>query len=308
MAGGGGRFSIRVRVEESGERFPVPGCSRHVTVAELRERLELLAGIPAHLQRLCYIDEGDMPDSSTLKYNGVIPGGSVRLRIWSHDGWSDLVKAAAEGDLAKLKGLGVTADSSYNTENSLRFSSAQRNEWVASRAGVALYVAAHRGHLDVIRFLLRNGADVEAKTRLGNGALHVASAMGRCDCIDELLANGARTRDANGSGRTALELARLWGQKKAERHLFMFQWRERAAAVCVSAHLDPSELFAHQKFDSRLKTWRSGPLARRYMADLQGPNKCHKRGHADPNRQSPNGKLKENIEKLNAMIKLRFDK
>ncbi|XP_068120181.1 ankyrin repeat domain-containing protein 60 isoform X2 [Hyperolius riggenbachi] len=216
----------------------------------------------------CVICPGDMPDKSTFKFNGIIPGGSVCLSIWAQDGWSDLVKAAAEGNLEKLKSLGVTADSGYNTQNSLRFSMKQRNEWVASRASVALYVAAHRGHLSMIRFLLKNGANVLAKTRLGNSPLHVASAMGKCDCVDELLANGAQTQDTNVNGHNALSLARLWGQKKAERHLFQFQWRERAASVSVSAHLDPSELFAHQKFDSKLKTWRSGSHAKRYMANL----------------------------------------
>ncbi|XP_073464000.1 ankyrin repeat domain-containing protein 60 [Aquarana catesbeiana] len=262
------QFSIKVRLQESQERFSVPGCSHHMKMAELKEKLELLAGIPIHLQRLSYVDEGDMPDSSTFKFNGIIPGGTVCLSIWSRDGWSDLVKAAADGNLAELKCLGVTTDSSYNTENSLRFSVKQRNEWIAARASVALYIAAHRGYLDMIRFLLKNGANVLAKTKLGNSPLHVASAMGKCDCVDELLANGAQTQDVNENGHTALGLARSWCQKKAERHLFLFQWRERAATVSANTHLDPSELFAHQKFDSKLKTWRSGSYAKRYMANL----------------------------------------
>lgn len=140
---------------------------------------------------------------------------------------------------------------------------------------------------------------MQAKTRLGNGPLHVASAMGRCECVDELLASGAQTQALNGSGHTALDLARLWGQKKAERRLFLFQWRERAAGVCLSTHLDPSELFAHQKFDSKLKTWRSGSLAKRYMANLvlhkefQGstfnaPKKKHSHGQGTSDRHLTN--------------------
>ncbi|XP_018412098.1 PREDICTED: ankyrin repeat domain-containing protein 60 [Nanorana parkeri] len=261
-------FSIKVRLQETRERFSVPGCSHHMKMAELKEKLELVAGIPIHLQRLSYIDEGDMPDSSTFKFNAIIHGGTVCLSIWSREGWSDLVKAAAGGNLAELKCLGVTTGCSYNTENSLRFSVKQRDEWIAARASVALYIAAHRGYLDIISFLLKNGADVLAKTKLGNSPLHVASAMGKCDCVDELLANGAKTQDVNENGHTALGLAKLWGQKKVERHLFQFQWRERAAAVSVNTHLDPSELFAHQKFDSKLKTWRSGSYAKRYMANL----------------------------------------
>ncbi|XP_072270858.1 ankyrin repeat domain-containing protein 60-like [Pyxicephalus adspersus] len=278
-------FSIKVRLQETQEKFSVARCSHHMKMAELKEKLELVAGVPIHLQRLSYIDEGDMPDSSTFKFNGIIPGGTVCLSIWSRDGWSDLVKAAAQGNLAELKCLGVTTDCSYNTENSLRFSVKQRNEWIAARAGVALYIAAHRGHLAMIRYLLKNGANVLTKTKLGNSPLHVASAMGKCDCVDELLANGGQTQDVNENGHTALSLARLWHQKKAEHHLFLFQWRERAATVSVNPYLDPSELFAHQKFDSKLKTWRSGSHAKRYMANLvqykefQGSGFCAPKKH-----------------------------
>ncbi|XP_075033275.1 ankyrin repeat domain-containing protein 60 [Mixophyes fleayi] len=261
-------FSMRVQLRETGERFLVSGCSLHMKVAELKEKLEQVAGIPSHLQRLTYIDEGDMPDISTFKFNGIVPGGTISMSIWSHDDWSHLVKAAAEGNLAKLKSLGVTEDSSYNTENSMRFSLSQKREWVAARSSVALYVAAHRGHLKVMQFLIQNGTNVLTKTPLGNSPLHVASSMGNCDCIDELLANGAQTQDANGKGHTALDLARLWAQKKVERRLFLFQWRERAATVSIASHLDPSELFAHQKFDSKLKTWRCGSHGKRYIANL----------------------------------------
>uniref|UniRef100_A0A8C5QFH0 Ubiquitin-like domain-containing protein n=2 Tax=Leptobrachium leishanense TaxID=445787 RepID=A0A8C5QFH0_9ANUR len=263
-----GKYSVRVRLRETGEIFSLSRCGGHTQVAELKRRLELVAGIPVHLQRLSYIDEGDMPDTSTFKRNGIIPGGTISLRIWTHDGYSDLVKAAAEGNLTQLKCLGITRDSSYNTPNSLRLSTEQKQEWIASRAAVVLFIAAHRGHLGVVRFLLKNGANVLAKTPLGNSALHVAAAKGNCDCITELLAHGAQTEDTNNDGVTALELARIWGQKTGARQLFLFQWKERASTVKVKPHLDPSELFAHQKFDSKLKSWRCGSQAKRYMANL----------------------------------------
>ncbi|KAM4691885.1 ankyrin repeat domain-containing protein 60 [Rhinophrynus dorsalis] len=261
-------FSINVRLQETGATFAVTGCSRQSKVAELKEKLELVAGIPTHLQRLSYLDEGDLLDKSTFKYNGIIPGATICLSSWSQDGCSDLVKAASEGNLTKLKCLGVTSDSSYNTPNSLRLSLDQKKEWVAARASIALFIASHRGHLGMVRYLLQNGANVHTKTPLGTSPLHVAAAMGNCDCIDELLAYGAETHDMDGKGRTALDLASLFGQKKVERRLFLYQWRKRAATVTVKTHLDPSELFAHQKFDSKLKTWIRGTQAKHYMANL----------------------------------------
>ncbi|XP_029468616.1 ankyrin repeat domain-containing protein 60 isoform X2 [Rhinatrema bivittatum] len=226
---------------------------------------------------------GDLPNASTLKFNDVVPGGTITLRIWHQDGWRDLVKAAAEGDVLKiqpvlflspphqLKCLGVTKDSAYCTAHSEYLNPEQKSAWTAHRAFAALYIAAHRGHLEAVKFLLQNGASVLAKTPLGTSTLHVAAAMGRSDCVDELLAHGAQMQEPDEKGHTALDLAHLWGHKQTARRLFLFQWKQRAAGVTVKSHLDESELFAHQKFDSKLKTWRSGTHRKCYMANLLKP-------------------------------------
>ncbi|XP_044155946.1 ankyrin repeat domain-containing protein 60 [Bufo gargarizans] len=263
-----GHFTVNVRLPETGEKFSVAGCSQRMKVGELKEKLELLAGIPKNLQTLSHLDDGDMPDSSTFKFNGIFPGAKLSLSIWPYDGLTDLIQSAATGNLAKLIGVGVSPDSSFNTENSLRLNMKQKKEWLAARSGLALYVASHRGHLHVIRFLLQNGCNVQYKTHLGNTPLHAAAATGKYDCIDELLANGAQMQDTNGEGHTALDVARVCGHKKVERRLFFFQWEERAANLSIKRHLDPSELFAHQKHDSKLKTWLSGSHAKRYMSNL----------------------------------------
>ncbi|KAG9470463.1 hypothetical protein GDO78_017747 [Eleutherodactylus coqui] len=261
-------FTVRVRLQETGEQFSVSGCSSRMRVGELKEKLELLAGIPTHLQTLAYLDDGDMPNTSTFEFNGIIPGGKLSLSVWPYDDLTDLVKFAATGDLAKLKSVGGTPDSSFSTENSFRLNTKGKKEWLAARSGVALYIAAHRGHLHVIRYLLRNGCDVQFKTHLGNTPLHVAAAMDNYNCVDELLANGAQTQAANKKGYTALDVAGMWGHKKVQRRLFLYQWEERTANVSVKTHLDPSELFAHQKYDSKLKTWWKGSHAKHYMANL----------------------------------------
>ncbi|KAM4034933.1 ankyrin repeat domain-containing protein 60 [Anomaloglossus baeobatrachus] len=265
---GGRLVTVTVRLRETGETFCGVRCSPLWTVGEVKDRLELLAGIPRPLQTLSYLDEGDMPDSSTLKYNAVIPGGTLSMSVWQYDGLTDLVTCAAKGDLAKLIGVGVTPDSTYNTENSLRLDAKQKKDWLATRAGIALYIAAHRGHLHIVRFLSRIGHNVQYNTQLGNTPLHVAAAMGQNDCLQELLNNRAETQITNRRGQTALDMARTWGQVRSEQKLFLFQWEERAANVTVQTHLESSELFAHQKFDSKQKTWFNGSYAKKYMANL----------------------------------------
>ncbi|XP_030069317.1 ankyrin repeat domain-containing protein 60 [Microcaecilia unicolor] len=283
---GGTEFSLRVRLQDTGELFTLRGCHQSTTIAQLKDALELVAGIPSNFQRLCYLDEGDLPDVSTLKFNDVVPGGTITLRIWYQDGWRDLVKAAAEGNVLKLKCLGVTKDSTYCTAHSERLNPDQKSAWIAHRAFAALYISAHRGNLEAVKFLLQSGTSVLAKTPLGRSALHAAAAMGRSDCIDELIAHGAQIQDPDKKGCTALDLVRLWGHKQTERRLYLSQWKQRAAGITVKFHLDESELFAHQKFDSKLKTWRSGTYCKRYMANLLKPGEFQSSHFNAPRNQS----------------------
>ncbi|KAG2461767.1 ankyrin repeat domain-containing protein 60-like [Polypterus senegalus] len=263
--------SLKVHLEETGEAFTVRKCRGDTTVKELKEGLELLAGVPMNLQRLCYLDRGDLLSDSTLRFYDIVPGGTVTLKVWHYDGYQKLVKAAAEGDVHLLSALGVTPDTSYATPNSSRMSGPQWTSWIAERAAVALYVAAHRGHQDAVKFLLQRGASMKYTTPLGRTALHAAAAMGHGQCIELLLEHGAPIHARDKEGLTALELANQKGQKKSSRQLYLFQWKQRAAGVRVKTHLDVDELFAHQRFDSKLKTWHTSPLARIYMANLQKP-------------------------------------
>ncbi|XP_065421308.1 ankyrin repeat domain-containing protein 60 [Chrysemys picta bellii] len=259
-------FSITLHLAETSETFPLAGCYSDLTVLKLKHHLELLTGIPLHFQRLQYLDEVDLPDESTFKYNDIVPGGTITIRIWRQDGWGLLVAAAAEGDITQvdsiafsvsicvmfsfifqLISLGVTKGSTCNTPNSQLLRPEEKREWIAHRAFVALYVASHRGHIPAVEFLLENGADLHAKTPLGRTALHAATVMGRCDCIDLLLSWGAQTSDPDNEGQSAVSLARLWGQKQSERRLFRFQWQQRATGSTSPS----ASQSLHQKLDSR---------------------------------------------------------
>ncbi|KAG8566441.1 hypothetical protein GDO81_013253 [Engystomops pustulosus] len=232
-----------------------------------------------------------MPDTTSLRFNGIFPGAKLTMNIWKYDRIDELVKFAAAGELEKLKTMGVTQDSAFITANSARLTVKQRKEWLAARAGLGLYVATHRGHLNVLRFLIQNGCNVQYKTCCGNTPLHVAAAMGNVDCMSELLANGAQPQDTNQNGHTALDLARLCGQKTTERRLYLFNWEKRSAnAPPIKTHLDSSELFAHQKFDSKLKTWRNGTYAKRYMANLISYPEFHGSHFSAPPKKIPDKK------------------
>ncbi|XP_043836758.1 ankyrin repeat domain-containing protein 60 [Dromiciops gliroides] len=220
-------FYLRVRLEETGEIYRLSSCYGDTTVRELKEALDLMAGIPLHFQRLLYLDQGILMDDSTLGFHDIVPGGIISMYIWHQDGWQELVLAAVEGDISKLSCLGVTEDSLYRTPHSIRLRTEKYKEWIADRAFVALYIATHRGHFEVVRFLLENGASCLAKTPVGRTALHVAAAMGHVDCINLLLDYGALLNEKDLHGETPAEIARRLKRKQSIQAFCMYQMKLR---------------------------------------------------------------------------------
>jgi hypothetical protein len=78
-----------------------------------------------------------------------------------------------------------------------------------------LYWAAIHGHVDILHLLVENGADLEAQDDGGSRALHDAAYFGNLPFIQELISRyhvdiNARRND----GRTALRWARMFGRTK----------------------------------------------------------------------------------------------
>ncbi|XP_006976138.2 ankyrin repeat domain-containing protein 60 isoform X7 [Peromyscus maniculatus bairdii] len=207
-----------------------------MTVRELKEELDLVVGIPFNLQRLHFLDQGILMDDATLKFYDVIPGAVISLCIWHYDGWTELVLAAVEGDPSKLSCLGISEDTFYRTANSQHFKGEQWRQWTAQRAFVALYISAHRGHADAVRYLLELGANCLGKSPLGRTPLHVIAAMGRMDCIRPLLEHGAYIHERDSKGETPITIARRLKREHFERKMFLLYW------MIKSGSKDPNDL------------------------------------------------------------------
>ena len=68
----------------------------------------------------------------------------------------------------------------------------------------ALHWASYNGHLDVVRLLLTEGADITIADNNGWTALHYASMFGHLDIVRLLLTEGADINIADKYGWTAL--------------------------------------------------------------------------------------------------------
>lgn len=77
-------FVMRVLLEETGEMFTVTDCHSDMTVQELKEELDLAAGIPLNLQLLQYLDQGGPFSTPPL----ALPGAQSPLNLLTLKGSS----------------------------------------------------------------------------------------------------------------------------------------------------------------------------------------------------------------------------
>lgn len=110
---------------------------------------------------------------------------------------NELVKGAKEGksqvvELLLAKGANVNAkDSEYGS--------------------TALMWAAHNGHAETLKILIRNGATIDGKGKKGETALWFAAQKGQIETMKILRANGADINVVGRNGDTALVVAKKNG-------------------------------------------------------------------------------------------------
>ncbi|MHB1458252.1 MAG: ankyrin repeat domain-containing protein [Armatimonadota bacterium] len=103
--------------------------------------------------------------------------------------------AAADGDLSSVKDLFSYDKSQANKEDP--------TGWTP------LHYAAAGDHVDIAKFLIENGADINHKTSTdGKSALHWAAFHGNLPVIEQLVSMGAMINDKDDDGNTALEIAK----------------------------------------------------------------------------------------------------
>jgi ankyrin repeat protein len=111
--------------------------------------------------------------------------------------------------------IAAVADDVRTLRLALELGASARN--VTSRYdGTALIAAAHLGHAEVVRVLIRAGAPLDHVNNLGWTALIEAIVLGdggprHTDTLAALIEAGANVNLADRSGKTPLELARARG-------------------------------------------------------------------------------------------------
>jgi ankyrin repeat protein len=86
-------------------------------------------------------------------------------------------EAAGKGDIEKMRSLLAAGGNVANQTN--------------ADEDTPLHLAAENGHRDMVKLLLDNRADIEARDSEGMTVLHRAARFGQRDCVEELLSAGA---------------------------------------------------------------------------------------------------------------------
>ena len=109
----------------------------------------------------------------------------------------NLIIAAGLGKLTDVAAM-VESPAGLTLHRRRGAPSAPDNHWPSDSAHIlgdvlsdALYGAARNGHTDVVEYLLRHGASVNAKGVFGGTALHWAAMNGHAGTVDLLVARGA---------------------------------------------------------------------------------------------------------------------
>ncbi|GFR93819.1 ankyrin repeat domain-containing protein 60 [Elysia marginata] len=270
-------FKIHVIIEATEEKFTLDDVYNDMKISQLKDELEFATGIPLSIQRLSYLDEGELQDHTDVKSSDFVPGCIVQLKVWPM--YRELIEAVVANEIDWVFRLGVTNPSDYHTPASDYMTKRARATWLEERGFIALCLAAHRGHEELVLKLINSGVNVNRKTPTGKTPLHLASATGYGEIVNTLLYNGADINAEDQNGYSALTVAERFGSKVCSRYLFQFQWQQRAKDIKPSKKDRPDgskpsksvPMFAHQYHDSAMPVWIRGGRAQVYFSKILKP-------------------------------------
>jgi len=116
-----------------------------------------------------------------------------------------LHNAARSGDYTAVKAL-LSTDSSLINET---------DDWNQT----PLSIAADKGHLEIVKYLVEQGAQLNQADRLDNTPLHIAAGKGHLEIVKYLVKKRANVDQINGYGRTPLYAAAERGRFEIVKYL-----------------------------------------------------------------------------------------
>jgi len=151
-------------------------------------------------------------DGKTARSLAVTVGNTaVADYLNSLENAGEFVQAAADGDLIRVR---LFVEWGIDKEDK-----ALVNVGGNSRERTALHAAARNGHLEIVQYLVGQGASVSSTDAAGATPLHAAVESGNLEIVRLLVSKGASVNAKDSSGETPLHYAASYGNKAIATHL-----------------------------------------------------------------------------------------
>ena len=142
---------------------------------------------------------------------GTVGNTAVADYLNSLENAGEFVQAAADGDLIRVR---LFVEWGIDKEDK-----ALVNVGGNSRERTALHAAARNGHLEIVQYLVGQGASVSSTDAAGATPLHAAVESGNLEIVRLLVSKGANVNAKDSSGETPLHYAASYGNKAIATHL-----------------------------------------------------------------------------------------
>ncbi|KAE8604223.1 hypothetical protein XENTR_v10014627 [Xenopus tropicalis] len=190
-------------------------------VSSLKTLISQKSGYPVSIYTLRTWQGTEMYNCNCLSDYKLDLGASLRMDVW--DGWKELLKACVTGH-----------------KNNVQRYLAGKQEVLRYQERVALYIAAHFGHLELAQWLLNRGVRADEAVGVhpyrewchetdhpdvGKCAIHAAAEAGQLLVLKAFIAHNVLCLQCqNPVGQTPLKICTLQGHKDCVLYLVMKTW------------------------------------------------------------------------------------
>jgi hypothetical protein len=234
--------------------------------------------------------KGELVDNKLISYYDIINKASLIMDTWVI--YRNLIKAASFGNFNDLLQEGVSNRVEWHSPTADEMFRMPRAEYIRERGGIALFVAAHRNHTNVVKELISHGANINFKSQYGRTPLMISMFCDKEGSIEEILKHNPETDIEDESGDGAMQIAKRFKNKLGQQRLTQHKWQQRIDKKTItnskdlekntenhsnnnpnnntsvsSPNFNDSRL-PHQVFDSSKKTWLKGNFMQVYMLQL----------------------------------------
>lgn len=156
-----------------------------------------------------------------------------------------------------------------------------KEKYISERSGIALFVACHRGNINMVRSLISTGAQINYKSSFGRTPIMIALAADKIQIVDILLDACVDIDIEDENDENAVIIAKKFNNKLGQHRLAQFKWKKRTeeeiqtkknSKIAENKPVFMETRLPHQIFDSSQKTWFKGDFMQVYMANLVPPD------------------------------------